>query len=365
MAEPKISTQPIAEKKSSYRKWIEAEGMALMEGFFIADIKDVPLQPWERTGGLGVRICLEGTGETDDSYICEIPPGKGLKPQRHLFEEMIYVVSGRGATTIWNEGGPKRTFEWQAGSLFSPPLNTWHQHFNGSGDQPVRYVAVTTAPIMINLIHNLDFIFNCNYVFNDRYNSQDDYFNSEGTWYANRVWETNFVPDVRNLNLIEWKERGAGGSQVRFQISENTLCGHVSQFPVGTYKKAHYHGPGAHVIVLSGKGYSLMWPQGGEIQRFDWGPGSMIVPPANWFHQHFNAGAEPARYLALRWGSKKYYGMMGEGMGLSDVDVKLGGHQIEYEDEAPLVRQMFAEACAKAGIQSQMGKYYKPMRLHG
>ena len=82
---------------------------------------------------------------------------------------------------------------------------------------------MTTAPIMINLIHNLDFIFNCNYVFNDRYNSQDDYFNSEGTWYANRVWETNFVPDVRNLNLIEWKERGAGGSQVRFQISENTL----------------------------------------------------------------------------------------------------------------------------------------------
>jgi hypothetical protein len=55
--------------------------------------------------------------------------------------------------------------------------------------------------------------------------------------------------------------------------------------------------------------------------------------------------------------------MMGEGMGLSDVDVKLGGHQIEYEDEASLVRQMFAEACAKAGIESQMGKYYKPKRL--
>ena len=139
MAEPKISTQPIAEKKSSYRKWIESEGIALIEGFFIEDIKNVPLQPWERNGGSGVRICLEGTGETDDCYICEIPPGKNLKPQRHLFEEMIYIVSGRGATTIWNDGGPKRTFEWQEGSLFSPRLNTWHQHFNGSGDQPARY----------------------------------------------------------------------------------------------------------------------------------------------------------------------------------------------------------------------------------
>lgn len=359
MGEPQISSQPIAEKKSSYHKWIEGEGIPLIEGFFIEDIKEVPLEPWGRKGGLGARICLEGTGETNDAYVCEIPPGKSLKPQRHLFEELIYIVSGRGATTIWNEGGARSTFEWQEGSLFSPPLNCWHQHFNGSGSQPARYLAVTSAPIMINLIHNLDFIFNCDYVFRDRYNSQQDYFTADGTWYAGRVWETNFAPDVKNLKLLEWKERGAGGSQVRFQLSENTMCGHVSQFPVGTYKKAHYHGPGAHVIILSGRGYSLLWPKGQPIRKYDWGPGSMIVPPANWFHQHFNAGAEAARYLALRWGSKKYYGMLGEGGGETDLDIKLGGHQIEYEDEDPVVRKMFEEACAKAGIQSQMDKHYK------
>ncbi|MBI4527605.1 MAG: cupin domain-containing protein [Deltaproteobacteria bacterium] len=359
MAEPKISNQQIAEKKSSYRKWVEAEGVPLIEGFFVDDINTLPLKPWDRKGGLGTLICLEGTGETNDAYVCEIAPGKSLKAEKHLFEELIYIVSGRGATTIWPEGGPKQTFEWHEGSLFSPPLNTWHQLFNGSGHQPARYIAVTSAPIMINLIHNLDFIFNCDYVFKDRYNSQDDYFTSEGTWYAGRVWETNFASDVKNLKLIEWKERGAGGSQVRFQIAENTMCGHVSQFPVGTYKKAHYHGPGAHVIILSGQGYSLMWPKGQAIQRFDWKPGSLVVPPANWFHQHFNAGAEPARYLALRWGSKKYYGIMGEGGGETDVDIKLGGHQIEYEDEDAIVRQTFEEACAKAGIKNQMEKYYK------
>jgi len=86
--EPKISTQPIAEKKSSYRKWIETEGIPLIEGFFIEDLTTMSLYPWDRKGGLGARICLEGTGETNDSYVCEIPPGKSLKPQRHLFEEL-------------------------------------------------------------------------------------------------------------------------------------------------------------------------------------------------------------------------------------------------------------------------------------
>ncbi len=39
MATPQISTKPIAEKKSSYRKWIESDGVPLIEGFFIDDIK--------------------------------------------------------------------------------------------------------------------------------------------------------------------------------------------------------------------------------------------------------------------------------------------------------------------------------------
>jgi hypothetical protein len=51
--------------------------------------------------------------------------------------------------------------------------------------------------------------------------------------------------------------------------------------------------------------------------------------------------------------------MWGEGKGKTDIDVKLGGNQIEYEDEAPIVRQMFEEACAKAGAKSVMDRYYK------
>ena len=147
-----------------------------------------------------------------------------------------------------------------------------------------------------------------------------------------------------------------------FEMADNTQAAHVSQFPVGTYKKAHRHGPGAHVIIISGDGYSLLWPMDGgandRMERVDWHVGSMVVPPTNWFHQHFNGGTEPARYLALRWGSQKYGFSLGSASeGEADVSVKLGGAQIEYEDEEHIVHDMFAETLAKVGGESKMAEF--------
>ena len=110
MIEPKISNESVTLKNSSYKQWIEREGIPLVESFFVENIATVSLEPWKRMGGLGVRLCLEGTGKTNDAYICEIPAGQALEPEKHMYEELIYVISGRGATTIWNEGEAKRTF---------------------------------------------------------------------------------------------------------------------------------------------------------------------------------------------------------------------------------------------------------------
>lgn len=340
---------------SYYQKWLQSEGIPILRDFYLSDVRTVSLERWDRKSGFGVYLNLVGSAEADDAYLCEIPPGGRLKPQRHLYEELIFVVSGRGATTVWNEGGRPQTFEWQEGSLFSPPLNTWHQHFNGRGDQPARYLAVTNAPLVMNLLQNADFIFGSDFVFGDRYRGEEGYFSGQGQHMGVRSWETNFVKDVREFELVEWKERGGGGKSIFFELCNNSMMAHISQFPVGTYKKAHRHGPGAHVVILKGKGYTLMWEAGKPMQRFDWQEGTLIVPPEGWFHQHFNTGREPARYMAFhRTGSSRKY-RMGKRWGM-DLDLKEGGDQIEYEDEDPAVRRLFEEELAKEGVPSGMDK---------
>ena len=94
--------------QSSYDKWVEAEGIPIIKTFFVEDIRRIPLEPWERKGGNGAFLQMEGAGQVNNCYICEIPPGKSLKPQRQLFEETIYVISGQGATTVWNNRSEER-----------------------------------------------------------------------------------------------------------------------------------------------------------------------------------------------------------------------------------------------------------------
>jgi len=55
------------------------------------------------------------------------------------------------------------------------------------------------------------------------------------------------------------------------------------------------HGPSAHVIILTGDGYSLMWREGEEPRRYDW-ESHADRATQQWFHQHFNTGPTPARY---------------------------------------------------------------------
>ena len=363
MAKDTLVSEDLAKKfitekdaDTPYRRWIAAEGLDVISAMYVPNLRTVDVKPWPRRGGKGVYINHDASRTSNDCYVCEIPAGKKLEPQRQLFEEMILVLSGRGSTSVWNDAGARITFEWKEGSMFAIPLNAWHQHFNGSGQEPVRYVAVTNGPSVMNLYDDPNFVFNTSYDFKNRFAGEPDYF-SPKTEPEGFLLPTNFVPDAVNLPLISAKERGAGGGHIRFNMAKGSMSSHISQFPVGTYKKAHAHGPSAHVIILSGEGYSLMWPEGEEPKRYDWQVGSLIVPPNKWFHQHFNSGNTPARYLAFK--HEVALIRNSQGVPTAWISRRVGGEQIDYADETPEVRRMFAEALARHGIKPAMDSAYE------
>ncbi|MCH7654494.1 MAG: ethanolamine ammonia lyase-activating protein [Chloroflexi bacterium] len=351
-----------------YYQWLADEGPRVIEGLYCRDVGAAELAPWPRKGVDGAVFNFDGfkgNPKGNDLHIIEIPAGGSTNPERHMYEEIVYVHAGRGATSIWHDEKAKQSFEWQTGSLFAIPLNAHFQHFNASGDQKARLFSVTTAPTTLRQFHwNEEFIYDCPIDFTDRYGPEANYYTAEGTMWRSRnnhVWESNFVPDAPNMHLFEWKERGGGGRNVMLQMGEGNLIAHISEFQVGTYKKAHRHGPGAYLYILGGEGFSLLWQDGGEAERMkaDWGTGSLFLAGAGggeWFHQHFNSGKNPARYLALRGGNGSFkYGPNVTGAGrMADVSIKDGGIQLEYQDEDPEVHRIFEEEVRAHGAECRM-----------
>ena len=361
MAKDAIVSEELAkkfatEKETPYTRWVKSEGLDIISSFYVPSLHTVELKSWARRGGSGVFLNHDASRTSNDCYVCEIPPAKSLEPQRQLFEEMIYILDGRGSTTVWNDAGQRITFEWKAGAMFAIPLNAWHQHFNGSGKERARFVAVTNGPPVINLFEDVGFVFNTAHDFKNRFSGEPDYFSGKGE-QKGLLLETNFVADAINLPLISARERGAGGGHIRFNLARGSMNCHISQFPVGTYKKGHCHGPGAHVIILSGEGFSLMWPEGEAPRRYEWHVGSMIVPPNMWFHQHFNTGSTPARYLAFK--HEVVSVRNAQGVPKAWISQRIGGDQIDYADESLLVRRLFADALAKHGMQPRMDEAYE------
>jgi gentisate 1,2-dioxygenase len=372
--------------ETPYEQWMAREGVPIHTGYSIPDVRALAVKHWDRMGAKAAFIDLEGSEGTDGAYLCEIDPGQSTHPQKFLFEEAIFVLDGDGESIVWQEGGEKQTIRWKKGAMFSPPLNVWRQHFN-RGAEPARLVSFHDLPVILDLFHNTEFVFNNQFVFRDRYNNQPDYFElneskitgggsaalfneNERAAAKKRTIVSGFVPDVHQLELHAAKSRGLKNKGVEMVFSDNTLQTHISEFEAGSYKRAHRHGPGSQILILGGEGYSLLWndhPQysaAGKHMRIDWKDGSMFVPPDRWFHQHFNGGETPAKYMASTWIGGKYFAKSLGGGGrthrLNTVSTNQGGNMVDYPDEDPAVRDMFENELAKRGIKSQM-----PPASHG
>jgi quercetin dioxygenase-like cupin family protein len=349
----------------SYGDFVKSEGIPVIEAYAV-DCLTQPLEPWPRLGGLGAYIHLVGRGDMLSVYLAEIPVGGNLKPEKHMHDKLIHVISGRGATSVEMPGGVKHTFEWGPGSLFGIPMNAPHQHFNGSGSEPARIAAVTNLPIMINLFHSERFIFDNDFDFSERA-KEARYFAGEGEFRAvkpgRHQWETNFVPDLTSFQLPEWQARGAGGRNIQFCLADSVMHAHISEFGIGRYKKAHRHGAGAHIFCVTGRGYSLLWREGEspvDTVRVDWKPGTLYAPPDGpTYHQHFNTAVTSSRYLALGFGGMRYQVFESRKASYENMDKSTadGGNQFEYENEDPRIFDLYRQECAKNGVEPRMEEF--------
>jgi quercetin dioxygenase-like cupin family protein len=113
--------------------------------------------PWEMSRqGLLKHLINEDMNtrmETVDAYMQIIPPGSCSGKHRHLAEECLYVLEGRGYDLhqdcdveitdeyFWKPQDKVQRFEWEAGDVIYVPPNTIHQHFNADPSRPVRLIS--------------------------------------------------------------------------------------------------------------------------------------------------------------------------------------------------------------------------------
>ena len=361
-APPRVHVKGAGRKKESpYQRWLRDEGVPSLKGSYVADLHVAEVHPWPRIGQKGAIINLADQ-ELDDCWLIEIAPAGKTEPLHHAFEAGIYVLEGRGGAEFWQANSKKRqAIEWGPGSLFAPPLNCHYQLYNADGKNPARLFMCTNAPTIINLYRDPDFAFNNPYVFTDRYNAEDDYFLDHGARSsAGNFWETNFVPNLHTFRRDEYlldPTRGGDSAGLNFMLSGNSMFAGNTVMPIGTYKKAHRHGVGAHLLILEGQGNSLMWFEGQEAEptRVDWTHGTLISPRYLEYHQHFNTGATPAMYFKFRLaGLDPHHGEWARHTASGDLAEENAG--IPYEREAPRIYEAFVEECRRNGATVMLPK---------
>ena len=334
---------------SPYEQWVASTGVPVHRGYFVEDVRTVEVGPWPERECNAAFLVLAGQEGVTEARLTEIPPATTLPPMHFALDETTYVVEGTGLATIWAGDGPKRTFEFGKHSMFIVPRGYQYQLANSSGAVPVRLLHYNYLPISMGIVPDPKFFFENDFVNTEIMGEGDLYSEATSTPSPNGqgrvIWNGRFFPDMRAWDKLHtYQERGAGGHRVGVMFAGSTMWSHMSVFPSRTYKKGHRHGPGVVIVIPAGEGYSIMWPEGGERVVVPWHEGSVFVPPNRWFHQHFNVGEAPARYLAFH---------APRGTGQSER-VQYQNDQIEYPDEDPYIRQKFEAELAERNLASLM-----------
>ena len=119
--------------------------------------------PWENSQQGRLKHIINEKMDTRecamDLYHQFLSPAGASGKHRHLSEEIIYVLEGKGYDLHWDvkfdcedeyswdwEKEPKK-FEWEEGDYVYIPPYTSHQHFNADPENPARFISATNRII--------------------------------------------------------------------------------------------------------------------------------------------------------------------------------------------------------------------------
>lgn len=360
--------------QTPYEDYLERRGVPIQRGFACESVEKLELTEIDR-GVSAKALQLDGYQGLAGSLITEVEPGRRLPPTRHLYEEWIYVVSGEGVTEFWTDSrGPldtRRAIEvpWRANSIYAVPMNAWHR-VHVRGDAPARFLSVSTAPLMFDLLRSEEAIFENDLRFDDRLDAllapgsdSSEVQPGRDSVTGRAILQGGVAHDLtpRELPLDEY--RGPGSRMAALDMGGNVFGAHLSEFPAGKYSRAHAHFGGASLICLGGEGFTLAWrPElgrqpfadgnGDGVMRVNYEFTGISAVGTGWFHQHFSTGRERMKQLAIRWGWWERPALFT----VESLTGFSGPRTIEFWEEDSQIRREYEEALAKNDLQSEMGE---------
>lgn len=268
----------------SYGDWANGEGVPIVSAAAV-DLLRTQVAPWSRFGTMGAIVHLAARGDFLTLFLFELAPGAKSAQQRHLYEEVFYVLSGRGVTVIESADGRTSRLAWEAGSLFSVPMNARHQHINES-DQPTRIVSVNDLRYFFNVFRNEAFVFANEASFPER-------VTRSGRRDGAR-WETEQAIDLTTVAI------DTEGS-LDITLSHGSIGAATHEIAPGAPQDGPHRDTGCFLFGVTG---AITLQQGDA--RLDLQPGAVTAVLPDTAYQLSNPAPQGARLLAVRMGSARY-----------------------------------------------------------
>lgn len=262
-----------------YLNWVKAEAVLIHEGAAL-DLLTLDVKPWARFGMKGAVCHVEGRCDFLTAFLFALEAGQSSAPVRHTYEEVFYVLSGSGETIVTLSDGHELTLEWGEKKLFAVPINATARHM--AGPKGARFVALNNFRYLMGLYRNEAFLFGNSSPLHGRQKRALD-----AGLLADPVMAAASTDELTPLELADLS---LGVDLTMLSPKTSTLARRQFQ--------------GRHILGVDGQGFTLSFSnKSSEIRRIDWRHGMLVGCKNMQFHQHFNSGGAPARFIGVELGS--------------------------------------------------------------